>query len=140
MSKEQQPLFSCVNCREDYSWPESDLRVYEGELWCQICFDESDMVWRDSLLIWSDLPPFVPEFKKRIADLEAELAEAQKGSEMLVYDVLTAQTELDAVNAHIDSLCQSKNIDTTLPRVMKLELIAATETAVIKTSQAALAR
>ena len=74
----QEPLFSCVNCYETYSWPASDLAVYKGECWCQNCFEQSDMAYGDDAIDWHDLEPFVPEYVKQIDALKAEIAEVRR--------------------------------------------------------------
>jgi len=66
-----EPLFSCVGCRDDYSWPASDLRVHEGCLWCDNCWSETDYNFKDRIL-WSELKPFVPAYATEIDELRKE--------------------------------------------------------------------
>lgn len=66
-----EPLFSCVGCRDDYSWPASDLRVHEGCLWCDNCWTETDYNFKDRIL-WSELKPFVPAYATEIDELSKE--------------------------------------------------------------------
>lgn len=76
--KQQEPLFGCCQCYEDYSWPASDLYVYNDELWCESCWEETDMHHNDGIDL-SDLTPFVPKYQKTIDSLRqrAEKAEAE---------------------------------------------------------------
>ena len=67
---DQRPLFSCCNCFEVHSWHADNLRVYDNNLFCQCCFDDSDMAFGDNPIDWNDLPEFVPEYKKGIVELE----------------------------------------------------------------------
>lgn len=79
-----EPLFSCQveSCREEVSYPASCLRTLIDKPICQDCYDncfelqipktfdeEGDP---DEVVWWRELPPFVPDHEKRIADLEAE--------------------------------------------------------------------
>lgn len=54
------PLFGCANCFEDYSYPKEDLRVHEGELWCDNCYDECVKFENEGAEDWYDLPHFEP--------------------------------------------------------------------------------
>ena len=77
-----EPLYSCscAGCRDEVSYPASDLRVHDGAVWCNDCWDYSDPIFitfdengdGDERLDWLSLEPFVPEHEKRIAELKAE--------------------------------------------------------------------
>ena len=55
----QRPLYGCTSCYEDYSWPADDLRVYENECWCEICWDETTCDFMDQPS-WGELDTFTP--------------------------------------------------------------------------------
>ena len=58
-SVNQRPLYGCTSCYEDYSWPASDLRVYDGECWCDLCWAERQ--WElPGRPCWNDLEPYAP--------------------------------------------------------------------------------
>ena len=66
----QEPLFSCCQCREEYSYPAIDLRVYKGATWCENCWEYEPP---DFDVDYGDLPIYIPEYQKRIAELESLL-------------------------------------------------------------------
>ena len=82
-----EPLFGCSNdeCASEASYRPSNLRVYEGEPWCQYCWDDRDPVFitfddegdGDEWLKWHDLPPFVPEFQREIDALKQRVRELE---------------------------------------------------------------
>lgn len=55
----QWPLYGCTSCYEKCVYPADDLRVYEGECWCVICWDERPWESPDRPY-WSDLEPYTP--------------------------------------------------------------------------------
>lgn len=58
-SVHQKPLFGCTNCYEEYSFPAFDLRVHDGQCWCDDCW-QVRVDDGDTDVLWSDLPGFVP--------------------------------------------------------------------------------
>jgi len=61
-SVNQQPLYGCTNCYEDYTWPAwpaEDLRVYDNECWCELCWDERRCKFPDQPG-WNDLESYTP--------------------------------------------------------------------------------
>lgn len=58
-SVNQQPLYGCTGCYEDYSWPAGDLRVHDGECWCDLCWAERRWLFPDQPY-WDDLEPYTP--------------------------------------------------------------------------------
>lgn len=75
-SVNQQPLYVCTGCYEDYSGPAFDLRVHDGECWCDLCWDERRWDFPDQPR-WNDLEPYTPapqaEELRRYADRVKEL-------------------------------------------------------------------
>jgi len=67
----QKPLFPCCICYEDYSWDASELRIYNDDLWCENCWDETPMA--SDGIEWECLEKFVPEADRKIADLKKEI-------------------------------------------------------------------
>ena len=67
MSKE--PIFSpdCP-CQGEVSLPASELRLLDGELWCSECYYYEHAI--DEYSNWTDLPQFIPEADKRIAEMD----------------------------------------------------------------------
>jgi hypothetical protein len=61
---DQAPLYSCCQCFADYSWPAEDLAVYKDELWCEICWENSDYFSNDGIN-FSHLDPFIPKTKTK---------------------------------------------------------------------------
>lgn len=61
-SVNQQPLYGCTGCYEDYTWPAwpaGDLRVYDNECWCGQCWAERRWLFPDQPY-WDDLEPYTP--------------------------------------------------------------------------------
>jgi hypothetical protein len=77
---EQEPLYPCCNCYDEYSWNKKDLRWYKNELWCANCFDELDddggRMW------WADLEPFIPKADRELADARAEIERLKKDQQL----------------------------------------------------------
>jgi len=95
-TQNQQALYGCTNCHEDYSWHAVELRVDDaGKCWCQDCWEYSDYV--TTLGRWYELEPFIPLQTKRIKELEAQLADKEGQRAWL-------QNELDAALRRIDGL------------------------------------
>lgn len=78
-----EPMYGCEyeDCAEECCYPANMLRVYEGKVWCEGCWDNAPTIWPDGqggdtgcdwVHHW-DLEPFVPEHEKRIAALGALL-------------------------------------------------------------------
>lgn len=72
----QQPLFGCASCYEDVSYPADHLHVYNGECWCEICWDEVTHEIADGL-DWSKLEPFKPALQAECEELRTALAESR---------------------------------------------------------------
>lgn len=85
------PFYGCDNgdCATECVYDPEDLKVYEGKLWCEGCWDDAPTIWTDGdggdsggdWLRWWDLEKFVPPEKARIAQLEALIADAPHQSE-----------------------------------------------------------
>lgn len=77
------PFYGCDNggCSEECTYPAEYLRVYEGKLWCEGCWDNGQTIWLDgdggdsggNYLHYYDLDEFIPPEQQRIAELEADL-------------------------------------------------------------------
>ena len=67
-----EPLFGCreSGCAEEVSYPVDMLHVFDGEAWCEGCWIDNQP---DHSPRWYELPNFVPEADKCIAELEAEV-------------------------------------------------------------------
>ncbi len=72
-SVNQRPLYGCTSCFEDFSWPASDLRVYGGECWCGLCWDERRWGLPD-LPYWDDLEPYTPALQAECEKLRKDVA------------------------------------------------------------------
>jgi hypothetical protein len=78
-----EPLYGCEHedCAEECCYPANMLRVYEGKVWCEGCWENSPTIWPDGQggdtgcdwLHWDDLEPFVPEHEKRIEEKDEQL-------------------------------------------------------------------
>src|SRR5690554_5310640 len=55
----QHPLYGCTSCYEECTWPASDLRIYSGECWCALCWDEYKVA--ETGIGYYDLPAFEPD-------------------------------------------------------------------------------
>ena len=64
-------LYSCQmdGCREECSYPEHDLKVYEEEPICEGCYEDLDLGLEPPS--WNSLPDFVSPESARLAALEA---------------------------------------------------------------------
>jgi hypothetical protein len=99
-----EPLYTCEyeDCAEEYCYPANMLKVYEGKVWCEGCWENAPTIWPDGQggdtgcdwLHWHDLEPFVPEHEKRIAQLEA-VNDMQAG-QVRVRDKFIEQLEAEA--------------------------------------------
>lgn len=84
-SIKQEPLYSCVGCAEDYSWPARNLAVHDGQCWCDNgCWDNHTFDLEDDDpakgLEYHDLEPFDPgtTLRKKVASMEAVVEAAKK--------------------------------------------------------------
>jgi len=101
-----EPLYACQidGCAEEVSYPKNMLRLLNDQPICEECYshdfsiqipktfdDDGDP---DEMVPWHELPQFVPEAERRIADLEAKLAEAR---ELIAYsfDYITGNNARD---------------------------------------------
>lgn len=81
-SVNQNPLFGCMSCFLDHSWPAEDLRVYGGECWCDLCWGE--LRWDfDDLPYWDELPRFIPPYVAELEALQAECEELRKDAGLI---------------------------------------------------------
>lgn len=76
------PHYGCQaseECAAETSYPANMLRVWEGKVVCQGCWEESPGArYQDNLedeLYWSDIPAFVPVHERQIERLEETLKE-----------------------------------------------------------------
>jgi hypothetical protein len=81
-SVNQQPLYGCTSCFEDYSWPAGDLRVFGSECWCDLCWDERRWEFPDQPG-WNDLESFTPapDISALVDALQAENERLRKDAE-----------------------------------------------------------
>lgn len=75
-----EPLFGCCQCYEEFSWPARDLRIIDGDLWCENCYSQAGF---DPEIAFIEHPPFVPEYGRRIFELETRLTELLKAAELV---------------------------------------------------------
>lgn len=85
----QEPLFSCCNCYEDYSWPAADLAVHEDSVWCQSCWEYAQDEEKGD---WSDLPVFM----SHLESLCRKVVETSEGGTAVGIDTIKAIRELMA--------------------------------------------
>lgn len=71
-SVNQQPLYGCKGCYEDFSWPAGDLRVYETECWCDLCWGERRWTF-PGLPYWDDLKPYTPALQAECERLRKDV-------------------------------------------------------------------
>lgn len=69
-SVNQQPLYGCTSCYEHCTWPAGDLRVYDNECWCDLCWDVrlDDFPGQPE---WADLKPYTPAEQQPAPDVAA---------------------------------------------------------------------
>ena len=108
---EQEPLYSCCQCYDEYSWNKEDLRWYKNDLWCANCFDELDE--DGERMLWSDLEPFTPKADKELAEARAEIERLKRENiELLVkcdekFDVIDRKDKL--IEQMREALVAAKN-------------------------------
>jgi len=92
-----EPLYACADplC-ERVNLSASELREHEGLLYCEECW-ECEI--RNEKL-WTELPAFVPDHEKRIAELEKDLEDYKTAAE-----ADEAKTD-EALNAMTDGVLQ----------------------------------
>lgn len=95
---EQTPLFSCVGCSEDYSWPAQDLRTHKGDVWCETCWDHVG----DTEKHWGEFDEFIPEFKKELDQLRQENDEAINQLKIMMNDERSAVKLVEQLKAELD--------------------------------------
>jgi len=73
---EPEPMYSCSvrGCAEEVSYPVDMLKVHDGKVICEGCWDCADAVLNedDDPISWYELEAFVPAASRRIAELEAQ--------------------------------------------------------------------
>jgi hypothetical protein len=69
-------------CREECSYPEHDLKVYEEEPICEGCYEDLDLGLEPPS--WNSLPDFVSPESARLAALEARCERYRKALVALV--------------------------------------------------------
>jgi len=85
-SVNQQPLYGCTSCYEDWTWPAGDLRVFGSECWCDLCWDERRWGFPD-LPYWDELEPYTPALQAECALLREQrdaMAEHKMAAHQLV--------------------------------------------------------
>ncbi len=90
----KRPLFQCVCCGSEQTFPAEELRVHNDDLWCSDCWNGSEMS-TDAGIEYSDLPAFVPEADLSINSLTVTNLRLQAMNSELA-DVLTAMVNYDA--------------------------------------------
>lgn len=71
-SETQQPLFGCIICYEYVTYPADHLRVYNGECWCESCWECATHEIADGL-DWGELEPFKPALQAECEKLRKHL-------------------------------------------------------------------
>jgi len=87
---EHEPLFGCCQCRDQYSYPAGDLKILDGELWCDPCWEEYDDGQAEDgekRRCWSTLRQFVPEHEEvlRAADKLADYCKIVTDTQVAVF-------------------------------------------------------
>ena len=75
-----EPLFGCCQCYEEFSWPARDLRIIDGDLWCENCWSQTDF---DPELDFSEFSKQKTAYDRRIFELETRLTELLKAAELV---------------------------------------------------------
>lgn len=70
-SVNQQPLYGCTSCYEDWTWPAEDLRVFGSECWCDLCWDERRWEFPDQPS-WNDLESYTPALQAECEKLRTK--------------------------------------------------------------------
>lgn len=84
------PLYPCMHCAEEYSWPAEDLSWSKREMgWvCDLCWDDRDVNWDGDDCIDED---------KGIS-----LAEELNRQNRLLYDIAQLRADCDRLRAELD--------------------------------------
>ena len=99
-TQNQQALYGCTSCCEEYSWHAVDLRVDDaGDCWCENCWEYTDYV--TTLGRWCELAPFIPQQTKRIKELEARNKDQTLFIEARVMEVEAAYQRIKELEAEI---------------------------------------
>lgn len=77
-----EPLFACIICRSERTFPVDHLRIYCGDLWCSDCWHDDGMDI-DAGIEHHDLPPFIPEADQKIQALAEGLQAIKKHMEIM---------------------------------------------------------
>lgn len=88
-SDQQQPLYGCVSCFEYQTFPADHLRVYDGNCYCEDCWDAYPA---DADIEWTSLDSFTPALQAECEQLGKELAETE----------LRALKFIHQCNAHVE--------------------------------------
>ncbi|QQD21190.1 hypothetical protein GJQ54_05110 [Oceanospirillaceae bacterium ASx5O] len=76
-----EPHFACAGCADLQSIPANHLNVYDGDLWCDDCWDGLDKD-TETGIEYTDLPAFVPEAEQKIQALTEGLQVIKKHMEL----------------------------------------------------------
>lgn len=81
-----EPMFSCCKpgCREEVSYPSDMLALGPDGPICEECYGDED--YKDGNPLWCDLPDFVPEYVKLLAQ-QTSIADAYKGYSEPFYEL-----------------------------------------------------
>lgn len=110
-SVNQQPLYGCTGCYEDYTWPAwpaGDLRVYDNECWCGQCWAERRWLFPDQPY-WDDLEPYTPAEQQPAPDVSG-LVEALETISEIDYDTPIDDTDTVRLWAACDGIRRAKLI------------------------------
>ncbi|MCW9028360.1 MAG: hypothetical protein OQJ80_05465 [Kangiella sp.] len=67
------PFYGCTNCCDNRTMDWQELSLYEGQTWCDECWEALDME-RIAKTKFFNLSSFIPEQVKKIKDLELQLS------------------------------------------------------------------
>lgn len=68
---DQQPLYGCTSCYEEFTYPVDHLHVYDNECWCDLCWDERRWEFSDQPS-WNELEPYTPALQAECDALRAK--------------------------------------------------------------------
>ena len=77
-----EPLFACLSCGEEQTFPTNHLRLHGGELWCSYCWNDYSTS-AETGLEFIDLPQFVPDADLKIQALTEGLQAIKQHLEIM---------------------------------------------------------
>lgn len=111
-SVNQRPLYGCTSCYEEYSWPAADLRVYDNECWCDLCWWYERQGDHPEQLTWSDLEPYTPTLQAECERLTGALNQANEQAEHFEREWYLLGDECEKLRQHLMWLAHNLTTET----------------------------